>query len=1299
MSNTGECSERAQLDRLSGNLDACMARDIPGFAGRLAALKRRSQRGQALEQGISKLRAGMQRSMRCVEQRCANAPAPRYPQDLPIVENRVRILETINAHQVVILCGETGSGKTTQLPKICLELGRGVRGRIGHTQPRRIAARSLAARIAEELDSPPGEQVGYKVRFHDRVQAHSYVKVMTDGILLAEIRSDPELREYDTLIVDEAHERSLNIDFLLGYLQRLLPRRPDLKLIITSATIDPQRFASHFGGAPVIEVSGRTWPVEIRYRPLAGADEDQKDRGRGQALLDAVDELAAEGPGDVLVFLPGERAIRESSELLRKHHPPHTEIVPLYARLSVAQQGKVFRPHRGRRIVLATNVAETSLTVPGIRYVVDTGLARVSRYSYRTKVQRLPVEGVSQASANQRAGRCGRVAAGICIRLYGEDDFLSRAAFTEPEIQRTNLAAVILGMTVLGLGDIEAFPFIDPPDTRFIRDGYKLLYELGAVDRQQKLTALGRRIARLSVDPRLARMVLAAGELNCLAEVLVIVSALEVIDPRERPLDKARAADEKHALFRDEKSDFLASLNLWNAYREQAAHLTRNKLRRWCREHFVSYMRMREWVDVQRQLLAQVKGMGMSCNTTAADYRSIHCALLTGLLGNLALQAEPGEYTGARNLKFSLFPGSGLGRKQPKWLVASELVETGRRYLRTAAAIEPDWVEPLAAHLVKRSYSEPHWERKRARVVAFERVTLYGLPLVQRRKVNYGPIDRAAARELFIRHALVAGEFSTGAGFAQHNRELLASIDQLESRARRRDVLVEEEELYRFFDERIPDSVYDGNSFQRWWRTVEHEQADLLCLQREAVTRHAAASVTGQQFPDRLEIRGLCLPVQYRFSPGEKGDGLRVRLPVTALNQVQDSDFEWLVPGLLREKIMLLLKSLPKQLRRHFVPAPDFADACIAALQARDRALTGALAEQLHAMTGVSVPADAWRPELLPRHLFAFFELRDEQDKLLDSGRDLQRLQREYGERARRGFERVSDARYERKQIRDWDFGDLPESIELENSGLVLRAWPALAVNDGSIELRLFDQRQQALAAHREGLLALFRKKAGRVVREIRRAVPDLQQQSVWFSTVAGADVLLADLEQAVMQAAFLSDGATAMRTAAAFQQRLEEGRRTLPEWALRIGGWSYETLQAWHALSRLLKGAVSPQLLAATGEVQAQVQQLVYPGFISMTPVRWLPHLARYLRAATQRLDKLAERAGQDRKQAAVVRRYQDRYQQALAGGRSDRSLEEFRWLVEELRVSLFAQGLGTSVKVSPERLERFWKETASTE
>jgi len=1293
MSEAADFPECGQLVQLQQSIDACLLQDIPALRKQLYALQRRCRAQQPVARGVERLVARIAQSRQRVEQRIAGAPSPGYPVALPVVEQRESILAGIRENPVVIVCGETGSGKSTQLPKICLELGRGTRGKIGHTQPRRIAARSLAARIAEELGGVLGEQVGYKVRFHDRVQESSYVKVMTDGMLLAEIQSDPDLLEYDTLIIDEAHERSLNIDFLLGYLHRLLPRRADLKIIITSATINPQRFAQHFGGAPIIEVSGRTYPVEVRYRPVQGEDEDQKDRGRGQAILDAVDELAALGPGDVLVFLPGERAIRDTAELLRKHHPPATEILPLYARLSVAQQSQVFRPHRGRRIVLATNVAETSLTVPGIRYVVDTGLARLSRYCYRTKVQRLPIEPVSRASASQRAGRCGRVAAGVCIRLYGEDDWLARAEFTEPEIQRTNLAAVILQMAALGLGEVEQFPFVDPPDVRLVRDGYKLLHELGAVDEHQRLTALGREIARLSLDPRLARMLLAARDGHCLAEVLIIVSALEVIDPRERPLDQAQAADEKHALFRDEKSDFVAFLNLWNAFQQQARQLSQNKLRKWCREHFLSFLRMREWSDVQRQLLSQVKGMGMSCNQAQADYRSIHCALLSGLLGNVAFQAEPNLYLGARNVKFSLFPGSGLTKNKPKWLVAAELVETGRRYLRTAAAIEPGWVEPLAQHLVRRSYSEPHWEKKRAHVAAFERVTLYGLALVSRRRVNFGPIEPDISRELFIRHALVRGEFNTSARFAHYNRRLLAELEQLEARSRRRDLLVDEQELYRFFDQRVPAHVFDGPRFESWWKTVRQENPRLLHLDRERVMLHGAEGVTPQQYPDSLEIRGMQLPVRYRFAPGEVDDGLCVQLPLAALNQLCAGDFERLVPGLLREKITLLIKSLPKQLRRHFVPAPDYADACIAALQDSEGGLLEALSKQLQRISGVAVPTDLWRPELLPQHLSACFRLYDQQGHLIGAGRDLQELQTRFGARAQQGFAGVVGSSYERDDVKDWDFGALPAFVDLQQAGVGLRGYPALALSGDSIRLRLFDDPHQARRSHREGLLALFRNKAGRAIREIRRTLPDLQKQVLWFSPVAKGEVLQADLERAVVQAAFLPED-TEVRDAETFQRNLASGTARLVSLAAEVGRWSFEALQAWHDLNRTLKGAVSPQMIAAVGEVREQVGELIYPGFVSATPLRWLPHLGRYIRAAQLRLEKLPGNVRRDRNNAALVARYQQRYREALAARPQRAGVADFRWMLEELRVSLFAQELGTVEKVSPQRLDRLWAE-----
>ena len=1229
-----------------------------------------------------------------MQQRLAALPVPDFPLPLPVVERRDDILALLDAHQVVVLCGETGSGKTTQLPKLCLLLGRGSRGKIGHTQPRRLAARSLAARIAEELHCRLGEQVGFKVRFQDRVRDSSYVKVMTDGMLLAEIQSDPELREYDTLIIDEAHERSLNIDFLLGYLHRLLPRRPDLKLIITSATIDPQRFSQHFGGAPVIEVSGRTYPVEVRYRPLAGEDDEQKQRSREQAIVDAVDELATEGQGDILVFLPGERAIRETAEQLRKHHPPHTGILPLYARLSPSQQNEVFASHGGRRIVLATNVAETSLTVPGIRYVVDTGLARISRYSYRTKVQRLPVEPVSQASANQRAGRCGRVAAGICIRLYSEEDYLARDRFTTAEIQRTSLAAVILRMATLGLGDIGKFPFVDVPDSRFVRDGYKLLQELDAVDDGQRLTPLGKRLARLPVDPRLARMLLAAHENRCLSEVLVIVAVLESADPRERPMDQRQAADEKHALFADKRSDFLAFLNLWTAYAEQARHLSQNKLRKWCREHFVSWLRMREWLDIHRQLQTQAHDIGLQSNPDAADYQAIHTALLTGLLGNIAMHTEQDEYLGARNLKFVLFPGSGLGKKRPRWLVAAELVETGRRYLRTVAEIEPQWLESLAAYLVKRSYAEPHWEKRRAAVIAFENVTLYGLPLVQRRKVDYGRIDPAVSRELFIRHALVQGEWPLRETFVDHNRRLLEELEQLEAKSRRRDLVVDEQQLLDFFDQRVPNSVVDLSSFKRWWKQARQQQPDLLCLSRDEVMQHSAEGITSQQFPDRLSVRGLQLPLRYYFEPGEAGDGLRVQVPLVALNQLQPEDFDWLVPGMRKEKCALLIKSLPKPLRRHFVPVPDFAEACLQSAGDPQGSLTAFLAEQLQRMTGVRVPDDAWRPELLPAYLRAVFEVVDEHGKRLAEGRDLSALQQRFGALAQQDFTGSLDARYEREDLQDWDFGELPGFVEVVRGGVRLRGYPALAVDEtGRIDLRLFDRQDAAEASHREGLLALFRKCAAGLVRDIRRAVTDFDKQALWFSTLGGAGVLQADLERAVLQAAFHGDDGV-VRDEQTFRQRLETGKARLLADAVEIGGYAGQALEAWFHLRKAMKTRLVPQLLAVASEVQAQADGLIYAGFISATPLAWLPHLPRYLKAAQRRLEQVGAGLARDREQARLAAHYWQLYGQAVERGARGDDLDRFRWLIEELRVSLFAQSLGTAEKVSPQRLDRLWQE-----
>ncbi|TVR66823.1 MAG: ATP-dependent RNA helicase HrpA, partial [Candidatus Competibacteraceae bacterium] len=910
------------LSALQARLADCPIRDRALFTRRWHGLRHRWREGQPIERGLEQLSAAVEAAAARLGERRAALPVPTFDDSLPINAHREAIAAAIRAHQVIVLCGETGSGKTTQLPKICLSLGLGVAGLIGHTQPRRIAARSVATRIAAELGATVGGQVGYKVRFSDRIGPDTVVKLMTDGILLAETQSDRQLDQYEVIILDEAHERSLNIDFLLGYLKRLLPRRPDLKLIITSATIDPERFSRHFAQAPIIEVSGRTYPVAMRYRPLLAADEDERDRDLQQAILDAVDEVWQEGPGDILIFLSGEREIRETAESLRKHHPPNTEVLPLYARLSAAEQNRVFQPRGRPRIVLATNVAETSLTVPGIRYVIDPGTARISRYSPRSKIQRLPVEKISQASANQRAGRCGRVMAGVCVRLYAEEDYQSRPPFTDPEILRTHLAAVILQMSALHLGRPEDFPFVDPPDSRQISDGFRLLFELQAVDEQRRITDLGRQLAKLPVDPRLGRMLLTAQREGCLREALLVVAALAIQDPRERPLDKQQAADEKHRRFRDEHSDFVALLKLWDYYHEQARQLSRNQLRNLCQADFLSFVRMREWHDLHQELLGRVTEMGMRLNEEPAPYANLHRALLTGLLGHLGLKQEENVYLGARGRNFYLFPGSGLFKKRPRWVMAAELVETTRLFARTVARIEPEWVEGLAGPLLKRSYTEPHWEKRSAQVAATERVTLYGLPIVASRRVNYGPLDPALAREIFIRQALVEGEFHCQAAFFRHNRQLLAELEEMEVRARR-DLTADEEALYQFYAERIPEGIYSGPTFETWRKQAEREQPRLLFLDRAALLADAGPVADGERFPDHLDLDGLQLPLSYRFTPGADDDGVTVTVPLAAVNQVDPKQLDWLVPGLRAERMAALLKSLPKALRRNFVPVPN----------------------------------------------------------------------------------------------------------------------------------------------------------------------------------------------------------------------------------------------------------------------------------------------------------------------------------------------------------------------------------------
>lgn len=1280
------------LETLIADISLCLRRDQHALQRRLHKLERapsaKDEAWQALSAEIAVSKT------RCL-QRQAALPIPDFPEELPVSSRRDDLAAAIAGHQVVIVCGETGSGKTTQLPKICLSLGRGVAGMIGHTQPRRIAARSVAARVAEELGTPIGSQVGYKVRFSDHTSPDAYIKVMTDGILLAETQHDRFLDDYDTLIIDEAHERSLNIDFLLGYLRQLLPKRPDLKLIITSATIDPQGFARHFDNAPVIEVSGRMYPVEIRYRPLLAEDEDGRDRDMQQAIVDAVDELGRIDRGDILVFLSGEREIRAIAEALRKHHPPHTEILPLYARLSATDQNRVFQSHTGRRIVLATNVAETSLTVPGIRFVIDTGLARISRYSHRAKVQRLPIEPISQASANQRAGRCGRVSAGVCMRLYAEEDYRNRPAFTVPEIQRSNLAAVILQMEVLGLGEVEHFPFIDPPDPRLIKDGYLTLMELGAVDEKRRLLTLGRDLAKLPVDPRIARIILAARNEQCLFEILIIASALAVQEPRERPQEASQAADQQHARFLDERSDFLAYLKLWEHYHEQARHLSNNKLRKYCRENFLSYVRMQDWRDIHSQLLGLVKSMGFRLNQQPADYEQIHRALLAGLLVNIGCKGEEREYLGVRGAKFHIFPGSALFKKSPKWLVTAELVETTRLYARTVAKIQPEWVEQLAADLVKHHYSDPHWEKSQKAVMGYERVSLYGLPVIPRRKIYYARIDPKISREIFIRSALVAGEYDTSAPFFAHNQAAIRDVEELEHKARRRDILVDEQTLYEFYDERIPSEVCDGRGFERWRRVAERDNSRWLLLDKEYLMQRRAAEVSVEQFPDHLSVAGTRLPLSYHFEPGHDLDGMTVTVPLALLNQLFPEQLQWLVPGLLRDKIIALLKTLPKSIRRNFVPAPNFADACLQAVVPGEGGLHDALSRQLLHITGITIPADAWREDTLPPYLRINIKVVDVDGKTVGMGRDITVLQRKLGKQAAATFAELPSSDFERAQVMEWDFGELPEQVKFEQHGMRLIGYPALVEENGGVALRLLDSPDKARAAMSGGVRRLYMLQTRERIKYLEKSLPGIQAMCLHYANIGDCAALKSDLLTAVTEHAFLGERPLP-RNAEHFLANKEAGLAQLIPVANDICTWVSESLALYHVLVKRLKGAVKPAWLKSVGDIQEQLRYLIYPGFVTATPYEQLRHLPRYLKAVDMRLSKLEQHPSRDEllmaQLAPLWQSYVQRAEKQRKCGFTDPALEHYRWLLEELRVSFFAQELKTAVPVSVRRLERQW-------
>ena len=1233
-----------------------------------------------------------------IEARRRGLPQPTFPDALPVAARRVEIAQAIRAHQVVIVCGETGSGKTTQLPKICLDLGRGVEGLIGHTQPRRIAARATAARIAQELETELGTVVGYKIRFTDRTSRSSYVKLMTDGILLAETQGDPTLRQYDTLIIDEAHERSLNVDFLLGYLRQLLPRRPDLKLIVTSATLDAERFARHFNGAPVIEVSGRLHPVELRYRPVQ-RDADG-DADLNEAIVDAVDEAARAGPGDVLVFLPGEREIREAAEVLRKHHLPvrtePREILPLYARLSAQEQERIFKPHPGRRIVLATNVAETSLTVPGIRYVVDPGLARVKRYSYRSKVEQLQVERISQAAATQRAGRCGRVAAGVCIRLYDEEDFGKRPAHTDPEILRSSLAAVILRMKSLGLAAVEEFPFIDPPAARAIADGYALLQELGAVDESRALTPVGRNLAKLPVDPRIGRMVLAAKEEGSLPEVLVIAAALAVQDPRERPMDRAQAADAAQKQFADERSDFFGYLKLWRFFADGLHHESSRKLQKACREHFLSFNRMREWRDVHSQLkelAAELGWKGGEITPDGGQYARVHRALLTGLLGNVGLRSDDGSYQGARGIKFWTHPGSALGRKAPRWVMAAELTETTRLFARCLAGIEPEWLESLGSHLLKRTQTDPHWERKPAQVVALERGTLYGLPVYLSRRVHFGPLDPAEARRIFIRQALVEGDWDSRAPFFAHNQRLVREIERLEHKSRRPDVLVDDELIFAFYDSVVPAGVCNGAGFDAWRAEAERGKPRLLFLEREALMRHEAAGITTDLFPHSLEMAGRTFALEYLHDPGGPRDGVTLTVPLIALNQVSAGRCEWLVPGLVRDKVQRLAKSLPQKARHRLGPLPEFAAEFLAAVPAGDSPLAHAIARHARSSRNLDLPLDAFRAETLPAHLSMNFRIVDEHGRQLAMGRNLAQLRAELGAVAGEQFAAAAGAGASVGGLTDWSFGALQEVMELKRGAQTLVGYPALVDRGSSVDLEVFDAAEKARTVHRAGLRRLFMLQLKEQARYVEKTLPGLQAMVLQFAALGDADELRGDLVAAAFDRACMGDPLP--RNADEFVRRRDQARSRIALIAQELARLVGTILAEHQVLAKKLQAAKA--FPAVVRDVEAQLARLLPKGFIVATPWERVQHFPRYLRAASVRLDKAREEPARDARVAGELAALETQWLREDArsrkSGGADPQLEQFRWLLEELRVQLFAQALRTAVPVSVKRLEKMWQ------
>lgn len=1289
------------LRALKKRVNECFRRDQFRLKRTLDRLETELRSGKDVQSELDAVTSRIQSSQERVVRRSASKPKIEYP-DLPVAEKKQDILDAILNHQVVIVCGETGSGKTTQLPKICLEAGRGIQGLIGHTQPRRIAARTVASRIADELGQSIGEAVGYKVRFRDKTSSDGFIKLMTDGILLAEIQHDRFLDEYDTLIIDEAHERSLNIDFLLGYLRWVLPKRPDLKVIITSATIDPERFSRHFGNAPIINVSGRTFPVEVRYRPVEVEEGDETDNLEQQAIIDAVDELWRDQSGDILIFMSGEREIRETTESLRKHHPATCEILPLYSRLSESEQEKVFRPSGRRRVVLATNVAETSLTVPGIRAVIDTGYARVSRYSHRSKLQRLPIEKISQASANQRSGRCGRVGPGIAIRLYSELDYQSRDAFTDPEILRTNLASVILQMHGMRLGEIHRFPFVEPPDVRLVRDGLKTLQELNALDEKGVLTPVGKRLSRLPIDPRLGRMLLAAQEEGCLREVAIIVSALSVPDPRERPADRTQQADQKHARFKDDRSDFASLLKLWDDFEEQKRHLSRAKIRSYCKDSFLSFVRMREWHETHAQILEVIKGeFEFKLNASPPEYPALHQALLAGLLSNVCLRQEQSEYAGARGSRLHIHPGSFLFKPKPKWIMSAEQVETSKVYARTVAAIEPEWIERVGAHLVKQQHYDPHWERKAARVAVHERTQLFGLTIQAGRKIPYERVNPVEAREIFIRHALVLMDYDSRAPFIGHNLKLLEEADYIQQKGRRVDLMVDEAWLYKFFDDRIPPDVVNGVSFEVWRKAAESKNPHILELTQHDITVKVDDTVDAKNFPDHCVVGDLRLPLQYRFEPGHEDDGVSVLIPLQLLNTLEESSFRWLVPGMLRDKVIALIKALPKTLRIHFVPVPDYADRVLPMLDFGLGDLLEQLSVALKRTGGISVPKASFREELVPDHLKVNYLVLGDDQRVLDRGRDLGVLKQKHSRDAGKSFRQIASEAYLKTGCLEWAFGDLPQTFDGAHEGSRVFGYPGLVDEGQSVGLRVLESKEEAQLVHEGGVARLLALTLAKDLKYIRKNLRVDAQAELAYNRLPHHPFLYKDLGMGrnlrddvltrLLAGVFLEDQEE-IRSEAAFLHRIEQHRKDLMLKSEEMGAVAQKIMQTYAEVIRSLEKINDARI---KDDVKHQLDRMIYLGFWIKTPWSQIREFPRYLVAVHHRLEKATQDPGRDARQRQEIEPFQKAFWQMIEKyqGRRIPERHSFRWRLEEFRVSLFAQQLKTAYPISAKRMSEALK------